>query len=740
MFGFRTCRVVPEIQSESADCGVVCISMVCNFLGICTDAFEVKRRYGSSGRGLTLLQIRRILADLEFHTQIVQFDPCRPEALAIPSILQWNRNHFVVLESVDARRGRITLLDPEFGRVRVSNEEFQESATGLALECLSAPSGNPPLPLPSQYTVRPLFHGVRVKRGALYLLLVSVGIHVAELVLPLLSRQVFDRVMPAEDLDLLVVVALGVLALSGFNVLLGSMRNIGVVRMGAEVSALASANLFGTVLRMPLNRFARRSNAQLMARFSSMERLVEFLTNAGIGVTTDLFLVVLALGVTAHYSPILAMVALVFSTVQFIVRSRLHHEQYARFAVTVRSATMHHTKVMGLLRAIEPIKLYCGEQSVLEQYRLHNGKVQKARLDHARAQERGAMIGGALQSLDSALFILLGAFLLMRGGITIGEYLAISMYRALMSSKLSQLLDILFEYRRLGVHRRHIGELIRESILDDTPDPEERRPVTGRLEIRGVSFSYSPLEPNVLEKVFLDIKAGSSVAIVAPSGSGKSTLCRLLLGLLQPTQGEILLDGKPLHDGRNPGLKHIGCVLQDDHLIDASIEENITFFREGLSREDVVWAARMANIHDEIMQLPMQYDTPVSDDHVALSGGQRQRILIARALCGRPVILIMDEATSNLDLDNERVISENISKLRMTRIVFSHRPETISTCERVVDLAAIQGKAAEGGSLFDRRQARAGGRRNGPRCPGSHVNSGEGNAGRGVSTPLSRLR
>src|SRR4029450_12428257 len=240
-----------------------------------------------------------------------------------------------------------------------------------------------------------------------------------------------------------------------------------------------------------------------------------------------------------------------------------------------------------------------------------------------------------------------------------------------------------------------ILELHLERLADVALTPLERghdrplaytRQIQGQIELRRVSFRYAETEPFILEDINLVIEAGQSVTIMGPSGGGKTTLVKIMLGLLEPTSGEVLIDGVPLLTiGYRPYREQIGAVMQEDQLLSGSIADNICFFDTSFDSERMIRCARLAGIHDEIMAMTMTYNSLIGDMGSSLSGGQKQRVLLARALYHQPRILFLDEGTAHLDVDAERHIHETLKHLRMTRISVAHRPA--DGADRIVRIA-----------------------------------------------------
>ncbi|MGE4047742.1 MAG: ATP-binding cassette domain-containing protein, partial [Acetobacteraceae bacterium] len=210
-------------------------------------------------------------------------------------------------------------------------------------------------------------------------------------------------------------------------------------------------------------------------------------------------------------------------------------------------------------------------------------------------------------------------------------------------------------------------------------------PIRGAIELRNVCFRYAETERFVLQDVNLKVDAGAYVTVMGPSGGGKTTLMKILLGLLEPTSGEVLIDGIPLKTlGVRAYREQVAAVMQDDQLLSGSISDNISFFDPGFDHDRMVACAQIAGIHDEIMVMPMGYNSLIGDMGSSLSGGQKQRVLLARALYKRPKILFLDEGTAHLDVDNERSINERLRQLSITRISVAHRPEMMNGADRIL--------------------------------------------------------
>ncbi|MBL8206961.1 MAG: ATP-binding cassette domain-containing protein, partial [Blastocatellia bacterium] len=299
------------------------------------------------------------------------------------------------------------------------------------------------------------------------------------------------------------------------------------------------------------------------------------------------------------------------------------------------------------------------------------------------------------QALNNVLFgiehitvIWMGAALLLKGGFSVGMLFAFLSYKSQFTTRMSNVIDNAIDFKMLDVHRGRVADIaLTEPEKNMTGASIAPHVLSSDIEVRNLSFRYADSEPYILRNLNLCIEKGQSIAIVGPSGCGKTTLLKVLMGLLPPTEGEVLIGGVNLQRLSTAQYRNlIGTVMQEDQLFSGSILDNIAFFDPQPNLERVETCARLASIHDDILAMPMGYQTLVGDMGTVLSGGQKQRVLLARAFYKKPHILLLDEATSHLDVTRERQVSEAISHLRLTRIIVAHRRETIASADRIFRL------------------------------------------------------
>jgi ATP-binding cassette subfamily B protein RaxB len=338
------------------------------------------------------------------------------------------------------------------------------------------------------------------------------------------------------------------------------------------------------------------------------------------------------------------------------------------------------------MRAIQSIKIFGREPDREALWQNRNAEAISRGIRQGRFGIGFSTANQLIYGLENVLVVYLGARGVLAGEMTVGMLYAFMSYKGQFLAKATSLVEAALQYRMLDLHLDRLSDIALaapEKGLE--PQSLVSRPIEGGIALEGVSYRYAEFEPDVLSDVSLTIEPGAFVAITGPSGGGKTTLLKVMLGLFRPRSGQVLVDGVPLdHLGIGAYRAQVGVVMQDDHLLSGSIAENIAFFDPSL---DVAWMRRcaaMAGIDDEIMAMPMNYNTLIGDMGMALSGGQRQRILLARALYRRPRILFMDEGTSHLDVEREREVNRSLADLKITRIVIAHRPETVRAADRIL--------------------------------------------------------
>lgn len=406
----------------------------------------------------------------------------------------------------------------------------------------------------------------------------------------------------------------------------------------------------------------------------------------------------LALGMMLMYSAELTLIVVIsvalYAALRWIFYQPLRIASQERLIL----AAKENTHFVETVRAIVPLKLFGRETE--RKARWQNLKQDVVNRD-ARTEKLTILIKAAnstIIGLQGLIVFYIGAGLVLRNALTVGMLMAFISYAATFAGRMVSLVDMLINLKMLGLHAERLSDIVLEPAEPTITWESDLSRISPSITLRDVKFRYADGEPWILDGVNLHIPAGQSVALVGPSGCGKTTMCKILLGLLAPTEGEVMVDGIPIRQlGLQAYRKLVGTVMQDDVLLAGSIIDNISFFDSRCEYAGVARCARLAAVHEEIAAMPMGYQTLVGDMGSSLSGGQKQRILLARALYKSPKVLALDEATSHLDIQNEQLVNAALSAMALTRIMVAHRPETINSADRVVGI--------NGGKMHELRPA-----------------------------------
>jgi ATP-binding cassette subfamily B protein RaxB len=681
-------RSTPVIhQTESAECGLACIAMVVSGRGRRVELASLRGDQGSSGRGATVAQLSTVASRIGMTARAIKAELDDLPRLELPAILHWDFDHFVVL--VGFRRGRAVIHDPAFGARDMAMAELSRHFTGVCLELQPTEGFQPPAAAPRLSVLDLLgrLHGVH--GTVMQVLLMAGALEVFAVVAPLFMQLVVDQVLVAGDRGLLVVLGLGFLLLALVQVGITAARAWVVMVLGAALNMQVLTRLFSHLLKLPLSYFDKRHLADVASRFESMSVIQRTLTTTFVEALVDGCMSAITVAVMLVYSPMLALVVLVCALLYGAVRMLLYGASREAQVEQIAHSARQHSSFLESVRGIQSVQLFNRQQQRSALYTnlladSTNAMIRMQRLTIASQAAHGVLFG-----VENIAVVWIGASLVLDGQLSVGMLFAFMAFKQQFSQRTATLVDRVADFRMLGLHAERVGDVALSAPErgHDTPDS----PLTSAaVELRNVSFRYSEFDPLILDKVNIRIEAGESVAITGPSGCGKSTLLKLVLGLLKPTEGEIFVGEV---DIARTGLNYrdaIGAVMQNDDLFTGSIADNICFFDPDRDAGRIEHCARTAAIDADIQSMPMRYNTLIGEVGTTLSGGQKQRVLLARALYKQPRILILDEATSHLDMVRERSVSDAVRGLALTRIIVAHRAETIATAGRVVSLGECQ--------------------------------------------------
>ncbi|HKS33448.1 MAG TPA: peptidase domain-containing ABC transporter [Enterobacteriaceae bacterium] len=674
-------------QTQAAECGLTCVGMIANYYGHDFDMLSLRRRFSTSLKGATLSDVISIGQRLGLTSRALRIELEELPRLKTPCILHWKLDHFVVLKKVDGKK--IVIHDPATGMRAVPMKEVSEHFTGVALELVPATDFQPKKEKET-LSMRKLIGSVSgVKSAFLQIMILCVALELFGILGPFFMQWVMDMVLVSADYSLLSLLGMGFIMVAVFQNLISALRSWVMTWFSSMLSVQWTTNVCRHMLKLPLIWFESRHVGDVLSRYDSLNTIQNTLTTRFISTLLDGVMSIVTLVMLFVYNGTLAWLVIALFVSYAVIRLVSYEPLRRATEDQIVSGARTQSSLLETLRGIQAVKTNNKQTPRLSVYMNYlidttnkNIAIQKLSILFGTTQ-------GLISSIGRVVLIWLAARQVLEGNFSAGMLTAFISFSDQFIARAAGLINALIDFRMLRMHGERLSDIV---LTEMEPEQDHTQPVqaqgtdkVGDITLRALKFRYAETEPWVINGINLTIKAGESVAIVGPSGQGKTTLAKIILGLLNPNEGSILVDG---HEITKTGLQHhreqIGCVMQDDILFSGSIAENISFFDAGMEMEKVIRVARAAQIHDDIMSIPMNYYSLVGDMGSFLSGGQQQRVLLARALYREPKILVLDEATSHLDVKNEHLINTEIKKMQVTRIIVAHRPETIRSADRII--------------------------------------------------------
>lgn len=681
-------RLPVILQAEQSECGLACLAMVLNFHGHRIDINTLRARLGATQQGLTLKSLVLLADRLELGARPLRLEPEELGKLQLPAILHWDMSHFVVLKAL--RRGRALVHDPALGEASHDAKAIAAHFTGVALELRPSPAFRQQ-DESRRLRLRDLWsYSEGFGRSFAQLLTLSLLLQLFALALPFYTQLFIDDVLVNQDFNLLQVMALGFFLVTLVRALTELLRTHVVLYLGNQMSFQFATNVCRHLLHLPLSWFTRRHPGDILSRFGALHHVKDFLCSGIVEVVIDGLMVAGTLALMFVYSPALTWVALVAVAVYGCLRFGMYGLFRRRNEELLHSGALESSNFLENLRAIQGIRLFGKEADRLAGWQNLYADVLNAGW---RVQRLGIAVKfahGLLIGTENIVLMLMGGYAVLNNQISIGMIMAYLAFKDQFYGRVFALIDKLFEFRLLELHLSRLADIAlheQEAHQHGIGAPPPQVCLVGGLQARGVGFRYHEQAPWLFRNVDLDVGNEEVVAVIGPTGCGKSTLLKLVMSLLQPEAGVVSLHGVPINVmGLEAFRERVAGVMQDDALLSGSISDNITFFDPAPDRERVEYVASLAAIADDIRVLPMQYNTLVGSMGAALSGGQVQRILLARALYKRPRLLVLDEATSHLDVNTEKAVNKAIRQMKIARLVVAHRPDTILLADRILEL------------------------------------------------------
>jgi len=682
----RRRHVRPLAQMSKVECGLTCLAMMLTYHGRKTSVSELRTRFSVGRDGSSALGIVKAARSMGMRVRALSLQHTEMRRILLPAIVHWEFNHFLVVERWSPKW--VHIVDPAGGRRRLTAEEFDAGFTGIAITL--EPSANfdrntPPSPVSLRSYV---MEGIKQAPGALVqILIASVVLQIFGLVMPFMTKVVVDQILPFKISNMMTVLGLGMIMLFSAQIITTLLREWLLVYLRARIDIHMMLGFFKHLLSLPYNFFLQRSSGDLLTRMGSNTTIRDILSSNLIGTLLDSSMVIVYLFILLSQSLAFTLLTLLIGFLQMllIVVTYRPIRELARQELNAQGKSQGY--LAEALNGIATVKAAGAEEEVYNRWSNHFFDQLSISVRRGYLSSLASAAMSVLGSFSSIALLWLGAMQVLNGSMSVGTMLALNTLAGSFLGPLSSLVGRAQQVQLVQANLERLTDITAAEPEQHQQAVQSPPKLTGHVQLENVGFRYSSDGPEVLRSINLTIRSGQKIAIVGRTGSGKSTLGRLLLGLSLPTSGTISYDGIPLQRMRCQEVRRqFGVVMQDTVIFSGTILENLTLNNPTMSREQAMHAAQIAAIHEDIMRMPMGYDTFVGEGGSALSGGQRQRMAIARAVAHNPVMLLLDEATSSLDVITEQRVAEHLESFACTQIIIAHRLSTIRKADVILVL------------------------------------------------------
>lgn len=676
-------------QSEITECALACLAMILGFHGVKASLLDLRHYFKMNVKGVSVYQLKRMTEKLGFYATVLRIDLHELAQVRLPCIMHWQMNHFVVIKHISA--DSVIIHDPACGVRHLDKTTLDNGFTGIIIEIEKKKQT-----LQNFTNRHPYSSFLKLIKKFTWpiskLFILSCLLQGCYLIAIKLMQICIDRAYTINFTQPLYALTILLLGIKLIELSAQAMRHIMVASVGARLNYEMATTIMRHLLNVPISFFHNRHLGDIIARFGSLEKIRNTVTEGIVEGTVDGAVSIIVLMVIWLNNYIIAAIITLSSFIYLL--SRYHHQKKLQRLQeeALHAKSLELSCFMETIRAILPIKLFTREALRLQQFtqKFVRSLNSLTRISWHKLQNDA--VKNLIYGLELSCTLLVSCLMVMHHQLSLGMLYALLTLRQQFVIATAGLVDKLQDYHLVRLHMARIQEVLYEPIEMHKPSDCEckYKMLNQLLSIERLCFRYHEDDNWIIHNLSFNISPGECVVITGPSGCGKSTLLKMMMGLIAPTSGEIRLGSISIYPDHALCLRQqIASVMQDDILMSGSIAQNICFFATTPDSTRIVEVAILAGIHEEIIKLPMGYETLIGDMGSVLSGGQKQRLILARALYAKPRILFLDEASSHLDMAKEKEVNHAIRSLGITLIMVAHRLETIQMADRVIELSAV---------------------------------------------------
>lgn len=682
----RRRRVRSLVQSEANECGLTCLAMVANYHRHDIGLSYLRALFPLSRSGMTLGDIVELADGLGLDAGGYALSNVSELAnVSLPAILHWNGNHFVVLESIKA--GRYRVHDPEFGLRLYDQADMERMFSGIVLEF--APRMDlKQFKAERKLTLIELIRATRGLGGTVWqIALVSAAIALLGLATPVLLQVSLDVVIPQVDLDLLQVLAIGLALMMIFEALGRWLRDFVTLRASTLLQLQFTRNVVGHAFRLPLTYFELRHPGDFVARIDSIDHVKTYLVGGLVTAFADSLTSVLLIGMMFYYAPPMAFATLLTLAAVLAMRFLTFPKLNQATAGSLEARSEERGRLLDGLRRVDSLKAHNGTE--LFALRWFESFTRFANLDF-RARKAGLdaeLMMHVVIAMSTVTTLYMGITGVIANTLTIGTLYAFFALRTDFFERVNLLTHSLMQLSALKVHLQRLDDVIGQEPETGIEESKFQRQLRKEVRLEEVTVQFGRADEPILTgaSLTIDIERAETIAIIGTSGSGKSSLMKILASLHEPAHGRVVVDGAPLDQfGRRAFRDNLGVVFADDGLFAGTVADNLSLFDPSVSRAEMEAAVVRVGLAEEIERLPQGFATQISEENGLLSTGQRRRLVLARALCRRPRLLLLDEVTANLDPETEAALVESLRSVRAAKVFVTHSERLLDQVDRVL--------------------------------------------------------